>query len=455
MGQRTKTKANANPTKAFFVRMITRDITLEDCIFDLIDNSIDGAWEQEGGRPVSLEDNINLARYRISVEIGNGRFSIHDNCGGISRDDAANYAFTFGRKKEAQTENFSIGVYGIGMKRAVFKIGSKIDICSTYLERDGLSSFKVPINVDAWLNMGDGNWDFEIDEAEKLREAGVRIEVKELYPVTAQLFSSPRFVQDLRRTIERDYAFHLHRGLTIEVNGKSIDGWSIELKQGGDFAPMRTSEKIQTDGEDVFVEILAGMEAPPPEVTDPEGQLDRDQNRSGWYVVCNGRIVLAADKTTLTGWGTDGLPQWHPQYSGFMGLIMFSSREAELLPLTTTKRSIDVTSSLYLHYRSLMRETSRAWIDYTNARKQSNREEVLSSEKAAKAIRISEVALRPDIKLPQKLIKTRDPEANVLYSVPRSRLRELANAFGYINMSYKDVGVKSFEYAYEDLVGDE
>ena len=455
MAQSAKTKANANPTKAFFVRMITRDITLEDCIFDLIDNSIDGAWEREGGQPVSLENDISLANYRINVEIETGRFSIHDNCGGISRGDAAEYAFTFGRKEAAQTENFSIGVYGIGMKRAVFKIGSKIDICSTYLERDGLSSFKVPINVDAWLNMGDGNWDFEIDEAEKLREAGVRIEVKELYPVTAQLFSSPRFVQDLRRTIGRDYAFHLHRGLTIEVNGKSIDGWSIELKQGGDFAPMRTSEKIQRDGEDVFVEILAGMEAPPPEVTGPEGQLDRDQNRSGWYVVCNGRIVLAADKTTLTGWGTDGLPQWHPQYSGFMGLIMFSSRRAELLPLTTTKRNIDLSSSLYLRYRLLMRETSRVWIDYTNARKQSDRQEVFSREKATQAIAISKVVPRTDIKLPQKLINARVSEANVLYSVPRDKLRELASAFGCINMSYKDVGRKSFEYAYEDLVGDE
>ena len=455
MDQSARTKVNANPTKAFFVRMITRDITLEDCIFDLIDNSIDGAWEREGGQPVSLEDDINLARYRISVEIEAGRFLIHDNCGGISLDDAVEYAFTFGRKEAAQTENYSIGVYGIGMKRAVFKIGSKINICSTYLEGNDSSSFKVPIDVDAWLEIGDGNWDFEIDEAEKLRETGVRIEVKGLYPGTAQLFSSPRFVQDLRRAIARDYALHLHRGLTIEVNGKSIVGWSIELKQGGDFAPMRTRVKDSHEGEDVLVEILAGMAAPPPEDTGPEGELDRDQNTSGWYVVCNGRIVLAANKTTLTGWGTDGLPQWHPQYAGFMGLIIFSSREAELLPLTTTKRSIDVTSSLYLRYRSLMRETSRAWIDYTNARKQSEREEVFLREKATKAIPISKVVPRADIKLPQKLNNVRIPKANVLYSVPRSKLRELAKAFGYINMSYKDVGRKSFEYAYEDLVGDE
>lgn len=32
--------ANAEPSKAFFIEMLTRDLTLSDCILDLIDNSI-------------------------------------------------------------------------------------------------------------------------------------------------------------------------------------------------------------------------------------------------------------------------------------------------------------------------------------------------------------------------------------------------------------------------------
>lgn len=32
-----------NPTKKFFIDMITRDISIEDAIIDLLDNSIDGA----------------------------------------------------------------------------------------------------------------------------------------------------------------------------------------------------------------------------------------------------------------------------------------------------------------------------------------------------------------------------------------------------------------------------
>jgi len=33
---------NAEPRKQFFISLLTRDITLSNCILDLIDNSIDG-----------------------------------------------------------------------------------------------------------------------------------------------------------------------------------------------------------------------------------------------------------------------------------------------------------------------------------------------------------------------------------------------------------------------------
>lgn len=448
-------KAKANPTKAFFVKMITRDIALEDCIFDLIDNSIDGAWKLAGGRPMRLDGDTDLTPYKISIEVKKDRFSIQDNCGGISRYNATNYAFTFGRAETAQHDNFSIGVYGIGMKRAVFKIGSKINIRSTFLDHHTLSSFQVPIDVDAWLGAKDGNWEFEIYEADDLDEAGVLIDVTQLNEAATQLFNSPRFIQDLRRIIARDYALHLHRGLTIELQGKPITGWSINLRRGGEFMPMRKHFLERREDEEVFVEILAGMEAPPPEDSNPDGDWHKEQNRSGWYVICNGRVVLAADKTTLTGWGTDDWPQWHPQYSGFMGFIIFSSQRADLLPLTTTKRSVDTTSSLYRYCRPKMREVSKDWINYTNARKQRDKEEVAQQEKEAKTVPIFEVAARPNVVLPQVAINKLVRPANVHYSVSKVRLRKLANALGDINMSYTDVGRKSFEYTFEELVGDE
>ena len=449
-----KSKADANPTKAFFVRMITRDITLEDCIFDLIDNSIDGAWELSGGQPMNLGDQTDLSPYRISIDIQNDSFSIQDNCGGITLDDAVDYAFTFGRKEDAETENFSIGVYGIGMKRAVFKLGTDIKIQSTFTDDGTPSSFCVPIKVNDWLASDKEHWDFDIDVSDNLDQPGVKIFVSELTDVAQRSFESPRFIQNLRRLISRDYALHLHRGLTIEVQGKAVLGWAIELRQGGDFSPMRATFTERIQDEDVYVELLAGMAASPPDSTEPTEDFDESLNRSGWYVVCNGRIVLAADKTATTGWGTEGWPQWHPQYSGFMGIIVFSSRRADLLPLTTTKRSVDETSAVFRQFRAKMREATKEWISYTNTRKQV-RAEAVQREDVARSIPIFEVAPRPDVVLPRIVAVPKVPEANVLYSVPRPRMLKLASAFGNINMNYKDVGLKSFEYAYSDLVGED
>jgi len=81
-------KATANPTKAFFVRTITRDISLEDCVLDLLDNSVDGAWQLIGGYPITLENQADLSEYKIEIEVFEKYFRILDNCGGITLDEA-------------------------------------------------------------------------------------------------------------------------------------------------------------------------------------------------------------------------------------------------------------------------------------------------------------------------------------------------------------------------------
>lgn len=92
-------RANAHPTRAFFVRMLTRDISLEDCILDLIDNSIDAAWGSITAKPTKLQSGTKLKKFHIELTVSESTFVISDNCGGISLDDAANYAFTFGREQ--------------------------------------------------------------------------------------------------------------------------------------------------------------------------------------------------------------------------------------------------------------------------------------------------------------------------------------------------------------------
>lgn len=201
------------------------------------------------------------------------------------------------------------------------------------------------------------------------------------------------------------------------------------------------------------IEIIGGMAAPPPESIDPDESEEGDR-RFGWYVVCNGRIVLAADKSAITGWGTEGWPQWHYQYAGFIGIILFTAARATALPLTTTKRSVDTSSEVFRRARPQMRDVSKSWIAYTNQRKQAL-EEARRKESAAVAVPLASVARQTAVALPILIPKPVEKVANVNYSVPVSRIKKLAKELGSINMPYREIGLNTFDYTYDDLVGED
>ena len=110
-------KINTMPTKAFFVEMLVRDILLERAILDLVDNSVDGAKRLRPASPMNFDKLV------VTIEMGANQFKISDNCGGFDINTATSYAFRFGRPAEADQTPYSIGQFGVGMKRALFKFG--------------------------------------------------------------------------------------------------------------------------------------------------------------------------------------------------------------------------------------------------------------------------------------------------------------------------------------------
>ena len=451
---RKKKPIKASPTKSFFVKMITRDISLEDCILDLIDNSIDGAWRSEGNLPTGLAEDVNLSKYRISIGLDENKFTISDNCGGMSLDNAAEYAFSFGRRDDSPHDNYSIGVYGIGMKRAVFKLGRNILIESTPVGEEG---FKVPIDVEEWLARPSASWDFDLEDSSQNSENGVVISVSKLTPETKEAFRDSEFIQRLRQTIARDYSLHLNQELTIEVNGEKVAGWNITFESSSEFEPARLDYVDNTGGKPVTVEVIGGMSSTPPDSVEPSAD-GKKRSPFGWYIICNGRVVLAADKTEISGWG-DTLPKWHTQYNGFIGLVMFSAENASDLPLTTTKRGIDLASAVFQEARSKIKEISQVWTKYTEARKimkrigEESEKEVDVLETATKPVRVYDIKPRESLSLPKfnpKIVE--EQMANVTYSVPLSRAKALARAMKNENLCYRDIGLTSFEYAYNNLV---
>lgn len=355
-------KAQASPTKQFFVSMLTRDISLADAILDLVDNCLDGALRLADG------GDVDYAQHFVKIEIAEDHFTIADNCGGIPRDVAKNYAFKMGRDpdddRDSDTE--TIGMYGVGMKRAIFKMGRNALVRTRY----GKDTFEVPITSD-WLDAK--NWDpLPINEpteaTEKLDEPGTTIHVSELYEGVARHFANAAFENEVRTAISEHFTMFLQEGLQVKLNGTSVEPVRVEVlvsKREDRPAPFIYRKTI----DDVIVSITVGLNTGKSLGNDEEDdagfERDRSSATAGWTVLCNDRAVIVGDKSRLTGWG-DGIPLYHPQFAIITGIIEFRSKRADKLPVTTTKRALDTSSNVWLESLVKMKEGMRIWISYTN-----------------------------------------------------------------------------------------
>lgn len=342
--------------------MLTRDITLADAILDLVDNCLDGALRLADG------GDVDYGRHFVKITLSADRFLIEDNCGGIPRAIAKNYAFKMGRDSDddRDSEAETIGMYGVGMKRAIFKMGRNALVRT----RHGEDTYEVPITSE-WLDAK--NWDpLPINEPtearENLGEPGTTINVCDLYDGVARHFDNAAFENDVRTAIAEHFTMFLQLGLRVELNDKPVEPVRVEVLVSTDEerpAPYIFQKTIN----DVLVSITVGLNTGKSLSDDEEDdagfERDRSSATAGWTVLCNDRAVIVGDKSRLTGWG-DGIPLYHPQFAIITGIIEFRSKRAEKLPVTTTKRALDTSSNVWLEALVKMKEGMRIWISYTN-----------------------------------------------------------------------------------------
>ncbi len=357
-------KAKASPAKRFFVEMLTRDIELADALLDLLDNCVDGALRtgpKEHARP--------YAGFEANIDITSKGFRIQDNCGGIPRALAEEHAFRFGRKDKERDQNLAtVGVYGIGMKRAIFKLGTNCTIES----RHNADAFTVTID-QGWIN-SDDVWDLELtNTAPNLKINGTSIEVNELHPSVAIAFDHDKggFSEDFYQIVQRHYSYIIEKGFQIKVNGRAVLASTLEtLFDKTDFEKIEAIRPYVYEAEydGVSVNLVMGLYEKLP--TDKEQEDSekgvRNKESAGWTIICNDRVVVAADKTRLTGWGEAGVPAYHSQFIALAGIVVFKSNDAIKLPVTTTKRGIDQNSELFGHVKEVMRDALKHFTSFTN-----------------------------------------------------------------------------------------
>lgn len=372
--QETELGVRADPDKLFFIEMLVKDIELIPAILDLADNSVDSARQIALSREKDevrkkrvqrqTDSSINLPDgsfngLEVSLSISPEEFSISDNCAGITLEVARNHAFRFGRPRAFAGTPGSVGEFGVGMKRALFKLGRWFSVDS----RSASERFELEVNVDVWMNKKNENdWTFKLNNAQSNlpvatdEDRGTTIIVRRLHESVQSDFEDETVAILLREQLRLRHQAAIDLGLKIKLNGETLTGLSPALMSGKLFKPIRRSFVIEDTAGSVMVELIAGIvRSDRRDSAENDGRAEnfRRATEAGWWVFCNNRLLLVADKSTDTGWG-NGAAVYHPQYRLFRGYVYMSALETSLLPWNTTKTGIDSDSRVWRKVQSHM-----------------------------------------------------------------------------------------------------
>jgi len=438
-------KADASPEKRLFISLLTRDIPLQAAFLDLIDNSVNSALEPYADRLKSAKDYLTLLsdksikpKVTIKILVTKTKVEITDNALGIRTQTAQDHVFKFGRSGEDKSNLDRLSVYGIGLKRAIFKLGNRIDIQSDHKE----GGFDLHLDVNKWEHSSEQPWTMPITERKPANKTGTTITASQLHEDVKRRLEDGLFLGKLEESIARTYTFFLSRLVRIELNGKQITGDLVDIGNN------RSSSYFSENN--VSCAIAAG-------IGKPEGGKFRDRN-SGWFVFCNGRAVISADKTSLTGW-SQLLPIFQPKHRPFTGFVFFVSSDPENLPWTTTKATVNEDSTIWQTAKRKMSLVAKEVITFLDSRYTDEGTEFSGGdvEHASGGGRISALAAagsstKSNFKAPSK--KTLPKTTRVQYDAKIDDINRIAKYVDKREMSGSEVGRLTFNYYLTKVVGE-
>lgn len=333
-------------SSTFLEEALTKDITTLEAIFDLVDNSIDAArdWlidnECQRGKD-SLP--LSYSGFFVCIRIDEDSIRVLDNCSGIDRETLSKRALYTNKPSHHE---YGIGLYGIGLKRSMLKMGTNF---SFYVD-NGVEGFKSRFN-----NRGIGGGQEAPVYADAVPSKG---RTKTLFSVSnikneiKNDFHNPRWFSNAVREFSLRYAIYISKGFKIilhHVKNKirnEIPGIAPSLRTQCKFPP--TQEVVKFEGVDVIIET--GIHS---DYTFPgEENYSRATNIKltdffGIYFSCNDRVIVSASTEKSHGWKT----KWHSEYNGYVCWVKFVSKDAGRLPWNTAKTGLRTDSSLFLEVR--------------------------------------------------------------------------------------------------------
>jgi hypothetical protein len=323
---------DAVPSKRLFLSIIA-DYGLNRSVCELIDNAID-MWVLSGKKK-SLIITITLNKDQQTIEVS-------DNAGGVEKSKI-HFLVGPGQTSNLETDK-SIGIFGVGTKRAVVALAQDIKISTRYKKH---KTYRVEYDDD-WLKTED--WTLPLYEIGDISEGMTVIELQKLrFSITDEAISQ------LKEHLEVTYArFLRNKKLNILLGPDKLkphlfEGWSYPQK----YHPRKYTGKLKTEGGSyVDVEVLAGLS----KESSPTG------GEYGVYFYCNDRLITRGLKTYDVGFTRGLAGQPHPSIS-LARIIVSLKGEAKSMPWNSSKSEIQPNHHVFIALRSWLVQVVK---DYTS-----------------------------------------------------------------------------------------
>lgn len=312
---------NAVPSKRIFLSIIA-DYDLNRSICELIDNVLD-IWVKNG--------KSNQIEITIELEKNQQIICVTDNAGGVMKSELV-FIVSPGQTSNIPTDE-TIGIFGVGTKRAVVALAQDIKITTRYKKN---KTYLVEFD-DNWLKTED--WELPVYEVENISEGMTVIELQKLRTkITDETISI------LKKHLQATYArFLLNKNIIIKLNSELLkpiffENWAFPLN----YHPRKYIGDIMTkDGGKVRAEIIAGLTRK----SSPAG------GEYGVYFYCNNRLIARGLKSYDVGFITGLAGKPHPSIS-LTKVIVSLNGEAQSMPWNSSKSGINPKHHVFIALRN-------------------------------------------------------------------------------------------------------
>lgn len=354
---------------SFLAATLTTDIELTDAIFDLIDNSIDSARNSITNGTFTKDMHglpADYSGYRIKIRLGSNSISVSDNCTGFDEESLAkNTLYVGGRSNHL----FGIGHYGLGLKRALLKSGSKFGMITD----NGSMMYRVTFDRNSFS----GNPKFQ-PEASSFESSGnnrTLLTVTDLHSSVKDQINDDLWFDEITNEMSVRYSIFIDKGLKITLvkatRSKRVTSKATSLIPG-----LRTMSPVkpfssEINGEDLKTYIEVGVHKDYRFSGEKEHSTQDNKKLTksfGIYYICNDRVIVSHSKEPKHGFSAS----WHSEHNGFVCLVRMVGENPASLPWNTAKTELRAHSPSFirirnkvtpmaLEYRSKAKEIINCW----------------------------------------------------------------------------------------------